>query len=152
MDRRAELLRAEDQGWGRLDALLGEIPDDRMTEPGLTEDWTVKDLLGHLAYWMAEAAHVFERQHYNTYEKSSLDVDAINEDVYQAMKDLELPTVRTELESARVRMLQEFWALPDLTPEAEEWFVDSGAGHMDEHLPDLERFVGSEGEKSPDSS
>jgi hypothetical protein len=143
MARRDELLREEDRAWGALNALLDEIPDERMTEPGLTEDWTVKDLLGHLAYWMAEAAHVFERQHYNTYEKSSLDVDAINADVYQAMKDLDLSTVRTELDSARVRMLQEWWALPELTPEAEEWFMESGPGHLDEHLPDIERFVRS---------
>jgi uncharacterized protein (TIGR03083 family) len=143
MDRRDELLREEDRAWERFDELIDELPDERFTEPGLTEDWTVKDLLGHLAYWMAEAAHVFERQHYGTYEKSSLDVDAVNKDVYEAMKDLDLPTVRAELESARIRMLQELFALPELTPEAEEWFVESGPGHIEEHLPDLERFVRS---------
>ena len=142
MDRRAELLREEDRAWMRLDQLVDALPEERLTEPGLTEDWTVKDLLGHLAYWMAEAAHVFERQHYSTFEKSSLDVDAINADVYEAMKDLDLSTVRVEYESARNRMRQELFELPELTPDAEEWFLESGPQHFGEHLPDLERFVG----------
>jgi hypothetical protein len=143
MDKRNELLRKEDQAWERLSALIHEVPEERMTEPGVTPIWSVKDLMAHLACWMAEATHQFERVHFGTYERSSLDLDAINQDFYEATKDLELPLVRAELDAARTRMLQEFFALPELPDIAVEWFLESGPDHIDEHLPDLDRFVRS---------
>ena len=60
---------------------------------------------------------------------------------YEACKDLDLVAVRVGLQSARVRMLQEWYLLPEITQDADEWFRESGPEHIAEHLPDLERFV-----------
>ena len=38
-------------------------------------------------------------------------------------------------------VIGELWKLDELTPRAEEWFMESGPLHYREHLPDLERFV-----------
>jgi hypothetical protein len=90
---------------------------------------------------MAEAAHVLERIRLGTYEDRKLEVDAMNRWFYEICRDLDLVGVKCGLQSSRVRMLQEWYALPDITPLAEEWFRESGPEHIDEHLPDLERFV-----------
>ena len=48
---KAELLdaiRAERRGW---EALLAEVGEERMTQPGVTGDWTFKDTVAHLNGW-----------------------------------------------------------------------------------------------------
>ena len=49
-------LRAERARW---EALLAEVGVERLTEPGVAGDWSVKDVLGHLtAYLRAWGARV----------------------------------------------------------------------------------------------
>jgi hypothetical protein len=143
MDRRSELVREEDEGYEALWSLLDALPPQDLAEPGLTPEWTVKDLLAHLGCWMAEAAHALERMRLGTWERGRLDVDAKNRQFYEACRDLDMPAVKCELWSARAMMLHAWGAVPEITPLAEEWFAESGPGHYREHLPDLERFVRS---------
>jgi hypothetical protein len=141
MDRRSERVREEDRGYDALCALLDGLSARDLVEPGLTPDWTVKDLLAHLGCWMAEAGHVLERISLGTWERDRIDVDARNREFFEACCDLDVPAVKCELWSARAMMLHAWGSLPVITPPAEEWFVESGAAHYREHLPDLERFV-----------
>ncbi|MDP9342148.1 MAG: maleylpyruvate isomerase N-terminal domain-containing protein [Actinomycetota bacterium] len=143
MDRRSRLVRQEDEGYEALCSLLGGLSAEDLAEPGLTTEWSVKDLLAHLGCWMAEAAHVLERIGLGTWEETRIDVDARNRDFYDACRDLDSRAVKCELWSARAMMLHAWGALPEITPAAEEWFVESGPAHYREHLPDLERFVRS---------
>lgn len=45
---KAEIVDALGRAWGRWDELAGQIPRDRMTESGMTGDWSYKDVLAHL--------------------------------------------------------------------------------------------------------
>jgi hypothetical protein len=141
MDRREQLLREDDRAWVDLQQVLAGLPTERMTEPGLTEEWTVKDLFAHLGCWMAQAAHVLERVRLGTYESAPLDVDGMNRIFYEAWRDLDLVAVKCGFQSSRVRMLQEWYLLPEITPDADEWFRESGPQHIDEHMADLIRFA-----------
>jgi hypothetical protein len=141
MDRRERLLLEDDQAWAQLHDRLQELSPEQMTEPGFTEDWTVKDFLAHLGCWMAQAAHVLERIRLGTYERVEVDEDRMNHLFYDLCQDLDLVAVKCGLQSSRIRMLQEWYALPEVTPLADEWFSESGPKHIAEHMPDLERFV-----------
>ena len=143
MDRREELLREDDEAWMQLHDVLERLTPEQMTEPGLTEEWTVKDLLAHFGCWMAEAAHVLERIRLGTHERTTIDVDAMNLTFYDACRELDLFAVKCGFQSSRVRMLQEWYLLPEITPVADEWFRESGPEHIREHMSDLERFVQS---------
>jgi hypothetical protein len=143
-DRRHQLIQEEDAGWADLHAALLGVGEERLLEPGVNEQWSAKDLLAHLGCWMAEAANVLERIRLGTYVDERLDVDAMNARFYEAMKDQSLRDVWAEMESARTRMFQEWAALPDVTGKAEEWFVESGPGHIAEHLPELRTFLGNQ--------
>ena len=142
-DRRGELIREEDVGWAELHSLLDKLSIEDMERPGVTSEWTVKDLVGHLACWWAEAAAQLERIRMGTYTSEKIDVDATNARFYEAMKDLDMPTVFAELHAARNKALEELGALHELTPEADEWFTESGALHYRDHLPELRAFVES---------
>jgi len=140
-DRRWELIRQEDERYAELCSLVEAAPPERFLDPGVTEEWTGKDLLAHLACWMAEAANELEQMRFGTWEHRTLDLDEMNRRFYEACRDLSLSDVRAELDSARTRMFQEWGALPEITSEAEEWFAESGPVHIEEHLPQLRAFL-----------
>ena len=142
-DRKTELIREEDERWAEVCALLGQLSAEQMQRPGYSETWSVKDLLGHLGAWWAETSHALERMRMGTYERRDLDIDALNDQFFEACKDVDLDTIRAELFASRNRALEELSRLPDLTADAERWFVESGTAHYAEHLPELRRFVES---------
>ena len=144
-DRRRELVLEEDARWAELLALVDAAPTGVLVEPGVTAEWSARDLLAHLGCWMAEAAKVLERLRFGTYEPRELDVDAMNREFDEATRDLTLSEVRAELESARIRMLQGWDALAEVSPPAEEWFSESGPLHLEEHLPALRTFLEERG-------
>ncbi|HXF58034.1 MAG TPA: maleylpyruvate isomerase N-terminal domain-containing protein [Actinomycetota bacterium] len=138
---KAELCREEDRAWEEVARVLESVPPEELEEPGYLPGWSVKDLLAHLACWCSEAARAFQRMRVGTYRPRQIDVDAWNRRFYDAHRDLPPSVVRAEICAARARMLAEFNALPELSPEAVEWFRESGALHYGEHLPRLRAFV-----------
>jgi hypothetical protein len=140
---KAELVAAEDAGWAEMNALVESLSPAQAQEPGYYELWSVKDMVGHIACWMSEAVDMLERIRVGTYDPSPRDVDELNASFYEAMKDLSLGDVRSECFAARNRMLSEWDLLPEVTPDAVEWFVESGAEHYAEHTPRLREWVGN---------
>lgn len=139
---KAELCREEDRAWEELAQVLESLSPEELEEPGyLAEGWSVKDLLAHLACWCSEAARAFQRMRVGTYRPQRIDVDAWNQRFYEAHRGLPPSVVRAELCASRTRMLAEFNDLPELSPEAVEWFRESGALHYAEHLPRLRAWV-----------
>jgi hypothetical protein len=143
MATKRELFAAEDSGWSQFIQLMESLSDEQMEIPGyIVEGWSAKDLLAHVGAWQAEAVQVLEQIRWGTYTPSKVDVDALNEQFYQANKDLPLSIVRAESWSARTRMLEEWNELPEMNPTAEEWFVESGPAHYAEHMDRLREWVG----------
>ncbi len=141
---RTELGVAEEALWGELLQLVSSLTPEQMEEPGYTaEGWSVKDVMAHIAAWLAEATQIFEQIQYGTYRTERPDVDSLNRRFYEANKDLPAPVVRAECAASRNRMLVEWSALPEVTPEAREWFRESGPEHYAEHLPRLREWVRS---------
>lgn len=70
-----------DRSWQRLNAELGIIPRERMTEPGAVGIWSVKDLLGHIAFWDTEAVIVgplLATGEPDPYDAPGSDIDVVN--------------------------------------------------------------------------
>jgi hypothetical protein len=136
-----ELLAAEDAGWVELNGLIESLTPAQMEEPGyFPEGWSVKDLMAHIGSWQAEAGQVLEQIRMDTFRDEPVDVDKMNAFFIEANKDLPLSVVRAEMFSARNRMLSEWNNLPEITPKAEEWFVESGPEHYAEHIDRLREW------------
>jgi hypothetical protein len=141
MTRKLELAAAEDKAWFKILDLLWLLSPEQQQEPGyLAEGWSVKDLMAHLACWMAEAQWRFEQIRCGTYREETLDVDARNQMFFEVNRTLPLGDVLCELWSAHNRMLLEWNSLPEISGEAEEWFIESGQDHYQEHLPRLREW------------
>ena len=141
MDKR-EMFSAEDRGWVEFIGAIESLSPEQAETPGYyPERWSVKDLVAHIAAWQAEAGRILEQIRFGTFGGEPIDLDAMNRQFFEANRDLPLAVVRAECWSARTRMLTEMNLLPEVTPDAEEWFVESGAEHYGEHLPRLREWA-----------
>lgn len=142
MSTKRELFAAEEAGWIEFLGLVESLTAEQMEEPGyFPEGWSVKDLVAHIGSWQAETVQVLEQIRMGTFVGGRIDVDALNGRFYEANRDLPLSVVRAECWSARNRMLVEWNVLPEVTREAEEWFVESGSNHYAEHVDRLREWV-----------
>jgi uncharacterized damage-inducible protein DinB len=73
----AEAIAQIERSWHGLTAELDQIPRERMLDAGAVGVWSVKDLLGHIAYWDEEALNAGQR-HLTGEPDPEFDFDAIN--------------------------------------------------------------------------
>ena len=57
MTAKAELLKSLDHSWSELRRVVDSMSENEMLASGVVEDWSVKDLLGHMAFWAQRAAN-----------------------------------------------------------------------------------------------
>ncbi len=54
-----QFLEVLTQSWRAFDEAIAGLDDAALTEPGVVGDWSIKDLLGHMAAWEQQAiAHI----------------------------------------------------------------------------------------------
>jgi len=68
-----------------------------------------------------------------------------NQAWFEVSRSMPSGDVRAGFVPSRLRMLEAFRALEEVSPDAVEWFEESGALHYAAHAEDLRRFLG-EGE------
>lgn len=132
----------EEQLWTELHGLVDSLPEDKVAEPGyFAEGWSAKDLVAHIGSWLAEAGVVLEQIRFGTFRPEEIDIDAMNETFYDAMRDVAFSDVRAQGIVARNRMLRAWRSLPEGSAEADRWISKAGPEHYAEHLPRLRKWV-----------
>jgi hypothetical protein len=138
----ASLLAAEDAGWTELRTLVNSLSPDQFSQTGYYEEgWSAKDLVAHIGSWLAEAGVILERIRGGTYRPDEIDVDALNQQFLEAMRDVPPEIVIAQCTAARTRMRQSLAGLPEVTPDAAFWIGKAGPEHYGEHLPRLKSWV-----------
>ncbi len=84
--------------WGRLVRAVDSFTDDEMEQPGVVVGWSVKDLLGHIAFWNQRPVLYLEAILHGNADDVEMpkEGDAWNEREWKRRKDLPLATVRQE--------------------------------------------------------
>lgn len=93
-----------------LAAIEGLTPDD-MLQPGAVDDWSVKDVLAHIAAWQSRLVRLLFQLSRN--QKAQTDrrtLDEINAEIYAQQKDRALDLVLADFhgvyEQVRLRVAQ----------------------------------------------
>lgn len=143
------LLREEDTGWQGLHEAFARIPAERIEEGTVTPDgWSPKDVMFHVAAWLAECGEVLERMRAGTWdpatapEETPAYVERANREWFEASRKMTAHDVRATFEAARQRAREGFGSLPAPSGEAWSWFEESGPLHYAKHLGDLEGWLG----------
>ena len=138
--------------------LVAAVPRERMEQPGAMGDWTFKDVASHLTGWRQrtvlrlEAAARGEPQPPNPWpaELGDAEDDPINAWMHEQWKDRPLDDVLAEAEgvyddiAAVVRTLPvEILTDPNRFDWMEGVALADGdfSGHLDEHEPDVRRWL-----------
>ena len=134
---------AESTGWAELIGLIDACKPEAIERPGyFPEGWSIKDLLGHLGTWLAEAGVALERIRAGTYRPDEIDVDQLNVQFLAAMSDVPFEIVRIQAWSARTMLRREYFSLPpEPTGSAAWWVRKAGPDHYGEHLPRLRDWI-----------
>jgi len=136
------LVEDERRWWGEFQALLASLSPEQAERPGyFREGWSVKDLLAHIAAWLAEAGLVLEQIRVGTFTGRDLDIEAMNAVFLEANRPEPLRVVHVEAHAARTRLLQEVGQLVGVTTQADVWLRKAGPEHYAEHLPRLREWV-----------
>jgi len=133
---------AERAGWYEVVHLVRELTPEECVEPGYYRDpdWTVRDVVGHLGTWLAEAEIQFERMIGGSYEGHDVDIDALNATFLEAMAGQPWNVAWLQANAGRTRMLEAF-SLAGQSDEDAWWVRKAGADHYAEHLPRLREWV-----------
>jgi Mycothiol maleylpyruvate isomerase N-terminal domain len=146
---RTRLLADEDAAWSALTTVFELVPEARFEEPSLTpEGWSPKDAMFHIAGWMEDCAVQLARIGAGSFDPAEETRDAIelqNERWFRESRATSATEVRERFPRVRRRMLDELAGLAEVTPDAAEWFEESGALHYAKHVGDLETFVSRAG-------
>jgi len=144
MRKKDELLNLEEERWGQLCGLLDRVPD--WEKPGVADEWSAKDLLGHVAAWHAVTMDRLEQFRV----KGELpppppDIDEFNARTCEENKDLSLHDVKVIAGASRHRFREEVACLKEEDAEKLERVIYGNAhGHYEEHIPQLEAYVAKE--------
>jgi hypothetical protein len=161
---REEALAAFDAARREHQAFLATIPRERMTEPGATGPWSVKDVIAHVAAWRGrtldrlEAAAAGRPEPPPPWPPELDEDDPINAWFYEQHRDDPLDAVLARWDASFDRLLAAFMALPDevvCDPAYFPWLegitlaeaMHSGfLGHFqEEHEPVLRKWLAGEG-------
>ncbi|HLZ23820.1 MAG TPA: ClbS/DfsB family four-helix bundle protein [Ktedonobacterales bacterium] len=149
-------------GW---DALIGDVPEARMTEPGAAGTWSVKDVLAHVAVyerWAADQLNAMMRGETEMYVAPDTppgadteDTDRQNAAYYAAWRDRSLADVRREaretfallraaIEQAPEALLNETDRYAWLGGSA-VWQMVAGDAyeHYQDHIPSIRAWLGT---------
>ena len=136
------LVEDERRCWGEFQALLGSLSPEQAEQPGyFLEGWSAKDLLAHVAGWLAEAGQVLEQVRVGTFTGRDMDIEGHNAVFLEANRPQPLRVVHAEAYAARTRLLQEVGQLVGITAVADLWLRKAGPEHYAEHLPRLREWV-----------
>jgi hypothetical protein len=147
------LVEDERRSWAEFQGLLARLSPEQAERPGyFFEGWSAKDLLAHVAGWLAEAGLVLEQVRVGTFNGKDMDIEGMNAVFLEANRPQPLPVVHTEASASRSRLLHEVGLLvgvPRGAPqgagsfavEADRWLRKAGPEHYAEHLPRLREWV-----------
>jgi hypothetical protein len=136
------LVEDERRCWGEFQALLASLSPEQAERPGyFLEGWSAKDLLAHVAGWLAEAGQVLEQVRVGTFTGRDMDVEGRNAVFLEANRPQPFRLVHAEAYAARTRLLQEVGQLVGVTTVADIWLRKAGPDHYAEHLPRLREWV-----------
>lgn len=113
---RQQLQNKLDTAWAALKDSYAGLSDAQLTEPGVTGDWSVKDILAHVTTWEEEAlkylpliAEGGRPPRYATHGG----IDAFNAQRAEQKRDLPLSEVLRQLDEIHDRLLDYVQSVPE---------------------------------------
>jgi hypothetical protein len=147
-EQRGDLLHRAQREHERLVAIVDALPAERLTTPGVTDEWSVKDHLAHLTWWEQRVIRVLggARDPIDLIPIEEKDADTVNASVFAQNKGHSLEDVRAAFDASYQEMLRLIQTVPDeVFVEQQDWISGNSDYHYAEHAQMLEAWLAREG-------
>jgi len=115
-DRVTKLLGKIDTAWIEFQESYAGLSDEEILAPGVTGEWSVRDLIAHVTWWDAEALKhlplILEGGRPPRYSVTYGGIDAFNAMMTERKHDLSLADVRREFEETHRRLIDYLHNVP----------------------------------------
>ena len=117
MDRREQLLKRLDKAWCEFKEAYAGLPDSELLEPGVTGEWSVRDIIAHVTTWEEEALKhlplVLIGKRPPRYSVTYGGIDAFNAQTTEQKKNLSLPEVFRHQEDVHHSLIELIEGVPE---------------------------------------
>lgn len=152
MDRQ-QLLKRLDKAWTAFKASYAGLSESRLTEPGVTGKWSVRDIIAHVTSWDEEALKhlplILKDVRPPRYSVTHGGIDAFNALMTEQKKPLSLSEVLRRLDETHNRLIDLIQTVPEDEFVGETRFrhrlrLDT-YGHYPKHMEAIQRWRESAG-------
>lgn len=160
--KKSELLQQLKMSRREFEPLLRGLDKEKMTEPGVMDDWSIKDILAHLCRWEGEmVTMLFQIKQGHELSRARIegmeDVDRLNAGWHEEDQDRSLELILQDFRGLReqtVRRVEEFTDEelndPDLHPSLRgeplhRWIAVDSYEHEQEHAEHIRAWREEQG-------
>ncbi len=152
---KAQLLARLDRAWTALLAAYAHLPEAALLAPGVTGDWSVRDIIAHVTWWEEEALkhlpHILAGERPPRYSVTYGGIDAFNAQMTELRRELSLAEVLRRRDETHARLLEYVREAPDEQIVRETRFrrrlrLDT-YGHYPEHTRAILAWRARQGEE-----
>lgn len=115
-DRVTKLLGKLDTAWTKFQESYTGLSDEQILEPGVTGEWSVRDLIAHVTWWEEEALQhlplILEGGRPPRYSVTYGGIDAFNALMTEQKRDLSLADVRGYFAETHRRLVAYIQGVP----------------------------------------
>jgi len=115
--RKQQLLDRLEQSWAAFKASYAGLPTAVLTQPGVTEGWSVKDILAHISWWEEEALkhlpHILQGGRPPRYADLYGGIDAFNAQMTELKRNLSLAEVLRQSDETHHRLIHYIQSIPE---------------------------------------
>ena len=108
--KKQQLLNKLEQAWAAFNESYAGLTDEQLTTPGVTGDWSVKDILAHVSWWEEEALKhlptILQGGRPPRYSVLYGGIDAFNARMTEQKRGLELSEVLKQLDEIHLRLVE----------------------------------------------
>lgn len=150
----AQLVDLVREGRSQWDALLAQVTEEQMVQPGVAGDWTIKDIIAHISWHEREIIGVLGSHALVGSELWTLPMDERNAQIFIENEHRSLDDVRAEsseifpglcegLGTLEEEDLTDPGRFPGMPSEWQPWslIANNTYEHYEQHIPDVRAWL-----------
>jgi hypothetical protein len=115
--KKQQLLDKLEQEWTAFEESYAGLTDEQMMEPGVTGDWSVKDLIAHVTWWEEETLkslpQILQGDRLPRYSVLYGGIDAFNALMTEKKRGLAVSEVLRQFEETHLRLMAYLQSVPE---------------------------------------
>jgi hypothetical protein len=114
---KVQLLNKLERAWASFQKSYASLTDEQLMQPGVTGNWSVKDIMSHVSWWEEEALkhlpYILQGRKPPRYSVVYGGIDAFNAQMRELKRSLPLSEVHEQMEATHFRLVEYLQSVPE---------------------------------------